>query len=440
MDRRYSRALWVLVWACLPWCSGARAADGPLALPEPLTLEAALERADGGHPELMRFRARVDRARAGLMSAESVGALNVALEGRARWVEPPEVSDDLGRDDHKASLIVQRSLYDFGRSAALEEAAQADIRASNWRYSDTVAQRRVLIMEAFFNVLLADLQFARDNEAMAVAYIDLDKLRERRELGQVSDIELLAAESEYQRVRRERAQSLNRQRVARARLANLLDAPGQLPSNLLEPDLPQLGRPVPDFEQVWSRVQGQNPLLKALRAEVASAQGRLEAARATGKPRLNGELEASAYTRELGSNDTFRAGVYLTVPLYTGGSVDAAVAREIAELDRIRALLREAEYNLRQQVLELVMQLQTYDEREDESWAQRDYRELYLDRSRAIYEMEVKTDLGDAMVRLTEAEITQARTRYETAVAWERLDALAGGDSPANNQKDGEPQ
>jgi len=414
------------------------AAAGEEPLPEPLTLEAATKRAEAGHPALRQARARLDRARAGLMSAESIGALNVYLDGRARWVEPPPLTEELGRDDHKGSLVVERNLYDFGRSSALEKAATADVRASNWRYQRAVTQQRIRIMEAYFNVLLADLQFARDNEEMAIVFVNLDKLRDRHELGQVSDIQLLELESEYQRVRRKRAESQNRQRTTRARLAHLLNTPDRLPSELVRPDLPQLGRAPPTFEDVWARVREGNQVLKALRADVEAARKRVAAARATGRPRLNGEVTASAYSRELGSSDTWRAGVNIEVPLYTGGAVDAAVAGETADLYRLQALMRETEYELRQQVLELVMDLQTFDLKEEESWAQLDYRELYLDRSRAIYEMEVKTDLGDAMVRLTEADLKAARTKYEAVLAWERLDALAGGNITANNQKDGE--
>lgn len=438
MRPRISWALCLLM--ALPGFSASetRAEDGPAPLPEPLTLEAALARAGSTHPQVLQSQARLDRARAGLMSAESVGALRLRFEGRARWVEPPEVTQDLGREDHKASVVLEKNIYDFGRTAALEDAASSDIRAGNWRYRDTLAQRQVRITEAFFDVLLADLHFARDNEAMAVVFVNLDKLRDRHELGQVSDIELLGLESEYQKIRRQRAQSLARQRVARGRLAALLNVPDQLPSNLVEPELPQLERQVPGFEEAWARVEEHNPFLNALRAEVAAARERVDAARATGRPVLNGTVEASAYSRELGSNDTWRAGVNMIVPLYTGGSVDAAIAREMAGLRQSRALLQETEYELRQQVLEQIMQLQTFDERQDESWAEQDYRELYLDRSRAIYEMEVKTDLGDAMVRLTEAELLAAQTRFETALAWARLDALAGGSLLEDNQKGGD--
>ena len=59
------------------------------------------------------------------------------------------------------------------------------------------------------------------------------------------------------------------------------------------------------------------------------------------------------------------------------------------------------------------------------------HRDLYLDRSRAIYEMEVKTDLGDAMVRLSEAQLADARNRFARALAWERLKVLTGGPAVA---------
>jgi hypothetical protein len=57
-----------------------------------------------------------------------------------------------------------------------------------------------------------------------------------------------------------------------------------------------------------------------------------------------------------------------------------------------------------------------------------DYRDLYLDRSRALYEMEVKTDLGDSMVEVSEARLKFAKVKFNTALTWARLDALIGNE------------
>lgn len=417
---------WVAATVLCPLAAFA-ADGGPEPLPDPLTLEYALTRADAPAPALQQARADVDRARAAVGAAEAETGLNVSIEGRVRWVDPSPAAPDDGHDDHKASLVLRKRLYDFGQSEARRAAAEEGLAGQEWRFRDAYRQRRIEIMERFFDVRLADLEYARDNEAMAVAYVELDRLRNRHELGQVSDIELLKQESEYQRIRRERHASQARQRATRARLAIALDRPEDLPSDLARPKLPQLDRELPPYERLVAKALEDNPTLKALRARVQAAGERVEASRAQRRPRLDAVVEGSAYTRDLGSRDDWRAGIELEFPLYTGGRIDSAVADAEASRHRVRAELEQARREIRQAVLDLWLELDTLRVRQDEVAAMRDYRELYLDRSRAVYELEVKTDLGDAMVRLTEAQLEAARTDFRTALAWERLHALTGG-------------
>ena len=53
-----------------------------------------------------------------------------------------------------------------------------------------------------------------------------------------------------------------------------------------------------------------------------------------------------------------------------------------------------------------------------------EYRDLYLDRSRAYYEMEVRSDLGDAMVQSTAVSYMKAKAQFDWQMAYERLQAM----------------
>lgn len=408
---------------------GAHAATEPL--PDPLTLEQALALAEEADPGLQQAQAEMDLARAGVLEAEARDGINVWIEGRARWIEPADNTADESRDDHKASVFARKSLYDFGRSGAQRAAAQAELAGSEQFYLDSAQQRRMEIMRRYFDVLRADMEFARDDEAMAVAYVTLDRLRNRHELGEVSDLQILTMENDYQQSRRNRFASEGRMRVARAQLAIALNRPGMLPANLTQPDLPHLQRVLPDYELLLAKAQTDNPRLQALRKRAEAAQQRLEAAYAGRRPRLSGELEASEYSRSMGSNDKMRASIYLEVPLYDGGTTNSAVARQQAELYRVQAQLSGEEHALRQAVLGQWTELNNLRVERERAAAQRNFRDLYLDRSRALYEMEFNADLGDAMVRLTEAQLDEANVRFATALAWERMDALTGGALPA---------
>ncbi len=409
--------------------SWAAEAQPPQPLPEPLTLEYALSLAsDASHPEQQIFEADIRAAQADKLTAESGLGLNTWVEARLRFYQPPvNLFPDESRDDHRLGIFVDKTLYDFGRTRALVSAADKQIESSRILYQNSLRNRRIQIMQHYFDVLLADMNFYRYNEEMAVVYVALDKLRDKYEMGQVSDLQVLEKESEYQKVRKLRARSQNLQRVTRARLAYVLGHPGDLPGTVAKPEsLPQLERKLAEVEILQQQALRESPRIRSLRAEITAARSLVDAANADGKPRLIGSAEASAYSKVRARNDTWRVNVILTVPLTTGGKVDAATSRERAEVYRLKAELSDLEEQIRQEVLELWLEIEGLYLQRDEMQTRTDYREIYLDRSRALYELEVNTDLGDAMVRVTETEREKLATDYAIVLAWEKMDLLTG--------------
>lgn len=420
------RVFVLLAGAIFP-LSIARAEIAPAdALPEPLTLEFSLSLADEPHPALQVVEHQLAIAQAELSQAESLDGFNLTAQARARWIDPPPSLDTYGNEDHRLQLYAKKPLVDFGRSRNAVEAAKAEIENRRWRLLDAHAQRRLHIMSSYFDVLLADIQFARDNEAMAIWFINYDRIRERVELGQASDIDLLQSNSEYQSVRKNRYLSQDTQRISRARLAQALNRPGKLPDRLLMPKLNHQKRRVPAVEEILRVAHTRNPLLNAMQQQVQTEQAKLFAYDAERWPTVYGEAELAQYSREIGSADRWRAGVTLDIPLFQGGAVSSKRARQRAVVQRAQAEYELRQRELDQTLLELALELETlYTEREERNSINK-YRELYLDRARAIYDLDVKTDLGDAMVELTEAQLEAARTEFKIALGWARLEALTG--------------
>lgn len=407
-------------------------------LPEPLSLEQALQRAELAHPELLQAGARRDSASAELLGVEAEQGLEVYLQGRARWVETSDLAGSETLDDHKLALLARKPLYDFGHSQAREEAAEHRLLAEQMQYHHAVQLRRLLIMERFFAVLLADMQFAYHNEAMATAYVTLDRLRTRYEMGQVSDIQLLEQEQDYQQVRRQRLQAELAQRSTRSALALQLNSPGKLPSKLLRPDAANAyQRALPDYAQLIEHALSHNRALLAMRKQAEAAQAGLLAADRAYSPKLDLAMEAAAYSRETLSTDKWRAGLQLQWPLYSGGRAGAASRAGRIQLQQAQSRELGLEYELRQRILELWQELSSLQVLKEESEARIDYQDLYLERSRAAYDSGMRTDLGDAMVRLTYEQLEQARREFAAMLAWTELELLMGGEIPAGQSAAG---
>ncbi|MBI1424510.1 MAG: hypothetical protein GC149_13780 [Gammaproteobacteria bacterium] len=395
-------------------------------LPDTLTLEYALSLADEPHPRLQQREAEVRQAQANQEIVDSSNDTQISLEGRLRYVEPPDTYSYLSHNDSNIALVITKDLYDFGSLEARQKAAQAAVSASEYAFLDARSQRRLEIMQRFFDVILADLQFNRYNEEMAVEYVSFDRMQKRKETGEVSDYQVKKQEARYQQVRYLRVAAENEQRRTRALLAEALNHPGELPTELAKPDLSILKRQIPDYDDMLNLAIEHNYELKAMQEKLQAAQQQVAAARASENPTLVGELGAYDYARDLGGYDKYRAGISVKIPLFAGSRVDAQTAKAQASLYSIQAQLADTQNSVRQHLLDTWLELQSLQARRQEMKTLRDYRELNLDRSRALYEMEVTADLGDAMVQITEAEYLSTQADYKMAEAWTRLDILTG--------------
>jgi outer membrane protein TolC len=401
-------------------------APAAAALPEPLTLDAALALAEEPHPDLLAAAADTDIARAERARAASAYGVNAGLSAEARWSEPSDLAFDQTYNDSQAGITLSKRLYDFGQTRASVAAADALVSSRQLDYIDARLQRSLEILQRYLDVLLADLQFRAEDEAMATAYVRVDRARDRHELGQFSDIDLLEAETEYEEARSARFLAQARQRTARVALAETLNRPGQLSSVLMEPDLAVIDAEPPQLPALTEAVLRDNPRLRSLRAAAESGRERLQAARALDRPVITGLARANEYQRQTGSTDPWAVGVQLEVPLYSGGRSAAERAQARAELTRSEAQLAQAELRLRQDVHALWEEIQVLRASREETRTRLDFRELYLDRSRALYEMEAAADLGDAMVVSTEARYQQAQLDFRLLLGWARLNALQG--------------
>ena len=416
-------ALLVLPWTCL---YAAEKNAVPEALPEPLTLELALRLVDQQHPNLRSANADLQISNANLAQVLSNDDLNINFTASARLIEPSVLSANQANDDHRLGLFVGKTLYDFGRSASQVEAASNQVLGQNFHYLNARQQQYLNVMQEYFNVVLADLQFYRYNEEMAVAYIRFDRTQIRAKLGQFTELEVAEKNVEYQRVRRLRTYSENQQRVTRSRLAYALNKPNDLPATVARPELDVVARTLPEFEEIVKVVKENNPLLRALRARLVAAKSNVEFAQAGSRPSIKAGFETFAYTRETASSDKWRASVTLDVPLWSGGRVDSAVAKAKASVYKTEAQLRQQEFSLEQKALELWMGLKTLKVKHDEVLAAMNFSELTLDKNRALYELEVNADLGYSMVKYSEAERKVVQTSFAMALAWAQLDALTG--------------
>ena len=396
-------------------------------LPDPLSLQQAFDFIDPNHPEIQLVAIAVETARQDTKLAQKKNHLKLYLDGRARWFEPGSSRSTFkDHDDHALRLIAEKPLYDGGEALAETAKGLSTQAASELQQQENIDRYRLVVMDKFFNVLLADLATANANEATASAFVRFSRRQDQRELGKVSDVDVLAAEDNYQTKRLRLITAEGRSRNTRRELALALNRPGQQPSDLIMPELAVHKRQLLAFDVLLDKVMNGNRQLAIFRHRLAVAKAKVAQVKAAYQPHVNARIERSNYTRDLSSADKWRAGVNFSVPLYDGGLSDIATRKALLQVNKITQQRQQQVFRLRTQVGNLVEQFNWLLAERQASDVFSDYRELYMDRARSLYEMEVKTDLGDAMIQVSASHLRDAKQQFEMALLLAKLNWLAG--------------
>jgi outer membrane protein TolC len=400
-----------------------------------LTLEQALKTINAPHPDLQIAQAERDMALADQAGVSARRDLSVTLEGRLQRVQPASSGADF-LSDNSVRLSARKNLFDFGRSDNAVGAARAVVQARDLDWMDVREQRRIEIMQRYFDVLLADLQYTADNEYMSVAYVTFDNARDRFQQKLISQVDLIELEARYQEWLVKRNQSQQRQRITRTLLADAMNQPGQLASDLEDPKLSDNDRVLPAYEDMQALIE-HNPRLQANKQLLEASRQRLDAVRAETHPSLDAEVEATDYaTRPLPGRDAVRAGLVLSWPIYQGSRVSSQLAKEQAQFYKLQAEAEKRKRDLSEAVLNTWMEAEQLQKTaRHAAKIQADYRDLVLERARGQYEVELKTNLGDSMAATAGAKLQQRAVEYQLALALAKLEALLGQPLPQPAKK-----
>jgi len=172
--------------------------------------------------------------------------------------------------------------------------------------------------------------------------------------------------------------------------------------------------------------------VEARRRDLAAAEAKVEVARKVNSPVLSFEFEAREYyDASFASRDRYRANLKFIAPILNGTARrDTEVALAENVVFQKRAELFAAEFAVREEVLGLLTDLQVGRSEIAAAKAQQTYRGYYQDRSRAMYEMEMQTDFGDAQAAAAEAMLEMSQVEFQQALLWVRLDALRAEPTP----------
>ncbi len=340
-----------------------------------LSLEKAIELARESSPQIRRYSALEEAARAGVAAAEGTRLPTIDLTAQySRNADVPELKTIIPEqgivtifpnlpDKWQTQARLDMPLYTGGRITSTIDAAASSLDAAT---SDIVTADRSVVLEttiAFWNLVTA-IERARVLTGSLSSFDQhLADAKNRVDLGFAARNEVLAVQAERQRAQ---LQMISARLAVESGEANLRRLTGLATGTRIEPQLslaPSLDEPL-DTEALVVEALAQRADISALRARVDAADAAADASGSSRRPQAglfasyeysNPNPKILPMTGEW--NDTWALGVGVGWRVFDGGATKTAEAKARANANALREQLRDAEEWVRLEVTQYVLDL-----------------------------------------------------------------------------------
>lgn len=317
--------------------------------------QAALREAYWNNPKLLSERARLRstdyklplaraefgpkidfRVGRGYQRANRASTLASTPEIRAAWVTT-------------ASVILSMPLYTFGRLAADERSAWAEIAYGR-------ASLQSVEADTLFDALNAYNLVMRDRQGVAIAQDNLllieQELRDNRARFVYREVTITDVQQVETRLEQAKAQLNTAQREVSASEASFLRVIGGGPGITLAP-LPALTMPVPTLDTAYAYADKHNPVILAALARERVSRAQRDAAKAALLPRI--DLSGSAQTSidqpfNVHRETDLRGEVIVSGPIFHSGANATRIAEASAANDADWRLIDSARRDIHNEV------------------------------------------------------------------------------------------
>lgn len=331
------------------------------------------------------------------------------------------------RDYSHAFVKINKVLFDQNIEIA-QNATKNVLKNEKFTLQQLRDEKIIQVMQAFFDVILADMRYETILERLAMSAIRANRVQDNFDIEDASEVELLEKQALTQIDVSKRIAGEAQQITTRAKLAQLLDiAYEDRPDDLVKPNLKHFFKKELNEFEVWQKkVQSNNPELIELKRVLADLKQQKNLEVNNQEMTISSTIRLGKQAYDSSKNGNWRAGLNFTMPFGQSDSQKKKTAKILAKIQQQQLRIDKHSQDLNQRALTLWLKLKTFKQLNSALTTELDYRDLYLERARANYEMEIKSDIGDAMSNLTDTEWKLTKNEFDFVLTFTQLQQLAG--------------
>jgi outer membrane protein TolC len=415
----------ILITALIALILAHPASAGP-KITGAMTLESLSAYAKENNASIQSLKENV-KAGQGVVDAES-GAWWPQVSasfGRSRLMPQPDSSQAV--DDTIWAVTARQKIYDFGKTNSAVEKRKMEKSEAERRLARGLQVLQHDVSARYYDYLLSIQTVDALMQTNAIAYVEYDKARDKNEVGLIAQRRVSALYAVY------RAEKLKLERAKKEmeiKLAALQELIGSPIGDYFDVEPPSDEPPhftLPEEAGVFKNAVKARPETQELDDKIEALRAEIGETRSSHYPSIEGVAEVGDSDRRLPSRNKWEVGIRAKMDIFDGFT---RRSKEEELTARARAFVFEKETlerKIRMEIKSVLAELSLADVKIELAKAGVTAAQDNLDFARTQYELNLLTELGDALSRYAEAKVEWLRANYGIRMELERLNLATGG-------------
>ncbi|SMN12714.1 hypothetical protein BHECKSOX2_680 [Bathymodiolus heckerae thiotrophic gill symbiont] len=391
--------------------------------PNPLSLEQAFKIGENQSFEVQKQQLAINEGLIDLQSAQSSFDFQANLD--LQLAQRKEFSN--GVNNSHAFIRLEKTLFEQNADIDIGTAQQT-ITSAKQALAYLKKEKNIDIMSRFFEVILVDMQLETMLERLAISAIQANDVRDDFDINKASEVELLGKQAITQLDVSRRIRIEAQQILKRAELADILGIKYEdRPDDLVKPKLKHyFSKVLASLDELRESAFKNNAELQIMRQNLSSLKRQISHHKSDYGVVIKGNIRVGEQAYQRDKNSNLRFGINLTMPLGEDNSKRQTIAKLKVRMKQVALEIKQFKQNLSSKILTFWLTLNELKQVQISLATELDYRDLYLERARANYEMELESDIGDALIQLTNTEYKLAKNQFDFVIWFEKLALLTG--------------
>jgi len=327
-----------------------------------------------------------------------------------------------------AYVVFKKGLYN-SKANSLNSTFDFDNKIKKQIINYTTQKEKIKYMSMYFDIFLSDLYYQYQLERIVMIYMRKKDAKDNLPLGRSSQIDIYKTNATFLDASNDLSSAKENKNITRTIFANITDINETLLNDLEKPNIKFYWKKDKfDYPTLKEKMYKNNLDLKILKNQIAKISNKIKALNNNHNINISLNAKVGSEPRITTNNDDIRwqGSVNLSMPLYDK-SINTYDIQSL-NIQKNKLLIKKniLKQNLNKNLLTLLLKLKQNIKKKNALYEKYDYADLNSEKSRTLFEMDRKSDLGNSLAFLTKIQYEFRKNEYEYVLNYEKLNLLIG--------------